>query len=168
MEPLIILLVSIGLIFFVFLIIQAIKFNRKLKQFSNDSTVKDVHVLKYDNKMSHEDKRFTAKTGPNKKMDHDLMEETSDSQYLGINERRINPRKEFKTFVEFIKEGRLFKETSRDLSYSGIFLESKAPNQYNINDSIILTFQTLKGRPQKQKGKIVRKDSNGIGIKFIH
>lgn len=167
MEPLIILLFSISLILSIFLIYQVIKFVRKLKQFSNDSTVKDIHVIKYDNKVSHGDKSLPAKTGPNKRMDLDLMEEIADNQYLDLNERRKNLRKDFQAFVEFIKEGRLFKETSRDLSYSGIFLKSKTPDQYNINDFIILTFQISKSRPQKYNGQVVRKDSNGIGIKFI-
>lgn len=168
MKPLIIILFSISLIFSIFLIYQAIKFIRKLRQFSNDCTVKDIHVMKHDNKISHGDKGLPAKTGPNKKMDFGLMEETAANQYLDLNERRKHLRKDFQTFVEFIKEGRLFKETSRDLSYSGIFLKSKTPDQYNINDFIMLTFQTSKSRPQKHNGQVVRKDSNGIGIKFIH
>ena len=99
MEPLIILLVSISFIFSIFLIYQVIKFSRTLKQFSNDSTVKDVHVIKYDNKASHSDKSFPAKTNPNNRMDLDLMEETAINQYLDFDENRKRSRKNFQTVV---------------------------------------------------------------------
>ncbi len=168
MDALTILFTTISLIFSILLIYGVIKFSRKVKQFSNDSTVRDVHVIIHDNEVYKNDKNFPTKTDPNNQMTLDLMEETATNQCQDHNGKRKYSRKGFHTLVEIIKEGRLFKETSRDLSYSGIFLKSKIPDQYSIDDIIMLSFQTSKNDPQKYRGQVVRKDSDGIGIKFIH
>ena len=51
--------------------------------------------------------------------------------------------------------------------YSGIFIKSKTPDNYKVNDRIMVTFLTPKGHPQKRNGQVARKDKNGIGVHFI-
>lgn len=170
MTPLIILFSLLAFLFVVFLSFKSLILFRKIKQMSGGDSARDIYILKHDNHTFKE-----GETNPNVDMDSDLISEIKTQQNMEnrigtertLNEKRKHPRKDFETFVEFIKEGTLFKGTSTDLSYSGIFLQSKTPEQYNLYESIVLSFQTSKGRPQKRHGQIVRIETNGIGIRFL-
>ena len=159
------------------LLIQFIRFRQGLKQLSVGAAVKDVRVIKYDTKavaagMAKNDLNEMSAT---EKMNHHLFNETTFNGEMPLSnngavkdgERRGYPRKEFVSSVEFIKKGVLFKEMSKDLSYSGMFVRSNKPERYSIGDLLLVTFQTAKGRPQKYRGQIVRKETAGIGIRFL-
>ena len=118
------------LILIAFLTYQALRFFRKMKQLSVSGSATDVHITKYDNTIySGENEEF------NEEMNSKLIDETGTTHYEKDRisnrresaEKRKHPRKDFETFVEFIKEGALFKETSKDFSYSGMFIKSKTP-----------------------------------------
>jgi hypothetical protein len=176
MEPLTALFCLIALLITMFLSFQSIKLFRSLNVFFTSANVTNVSIVKCNNKAFQNKENIPAKAKSGHGMNRELKGEIAfrkgveklkpmESEY---DESRKYPRKEFQTVVEFIKEGKLFKETTRDLSYSGIFLKSKTPDQYSIDDIFILTFQISNNRPQKHTGQVVRKESNGIGIKFIN
>ena len=159
------------------LLIQFIRFRQGLKQLSVGAAVKDVRVIKYDAKAVSAGvaRKDLNEMSANEKMNHHLFNETTFNGEIPLSnngtvkdgERRGYPRKAFVSSVEFIKKGVLFKEMSKDLSYSGMFVKSKKPERYRIGDPLLITFQTEKGHPQKHHGQIVRKETAGIGIRFL-
>lgn len=82
-------------------------------------------------------------------------------------EMRRAPRYNLDCEVDFIMDGRLFKETSKDISHSGIFLKSKSPKKYNLGKKVMLAFQLPNEGHHKCKGYIVREGKNGVGIQFV-
>ncbi len=84
-----------------------------------------------------------------------------------ISEKRRYQRKNVRTMVDFVKDGRLYKEISKDLSQSGIFLKTRVPNMYKLDDYFTLSFQYSNGEPYKNQGRVVRKNAKGVGIQFI-
>ncbi len=175
MTPLIILFAFILLLFFIFLAFHAIRLFRKIKTASADATAKDVYVVTYDKKFPQNRADTSINEQIHIKMDQALMDAMHQHKKAGkplkfkkrADENRRFPRRDFACIVEFIKKGKLYKETSRDLSFSGIYLNSKTPEKYDIKKIILLTFQMPDGQPQKRKGKIVRKDKTGIGVHFL-
>ena len=94
--------------------------------------------------------------------------ETASAESFGTeNEKRNHTRHCIQTLVDFVLNGRLFKEVSANYSASGIFLKSFSPNRYQVNEFLTLTFQPAGGAPQKHWGKIVRKSDDGIGVEFV-
>lgn len=82
-------------------------------------------------------------------------------------EKRMHYRNDYITYVELINNGKLFKETSKNLSVSGIYLKSNRLDRYDIGDVITMIFIDLEGWPKKYSGLVMRKTDEGIGIKFI-
>jgi len=97
---------------------------------------------------------------PDKKKDHTFIKSTS-------KERRKHTREFFNCPLLFVYEGKYFKGTSRDLSHSGIYVESFDADQFKINDFISLALHTSNNDYQKHEGRIVRKDNEGFGIQFL-
>ncbi|WDP89321.1 MAG: PilZ domain-containing protein [Desulfobacter sp.] len=116
--------------------------------------VKDIYVVSIQNKNPFDD----APSSKNYKIS---------TIHAKGKEKRKFPRYNVESQVEFIKNGKLFKETSKDLSYTGIFLNSKMPDRYKVGDKVMLTFQLPKEGPKKRNGFIVRKNNSGIGIHFV-
>lgn len=92
--------------------------------------------------------------------DHSIQKKTGD--------KRGYPRKKINAVVDFVINGKLFKENAVDYSRSGIFLKSFHPASYAPDDLLTLTFQTINGKPHKHMGKIVRKSSQGVGVQFVN
>lgn len=160
MTPLNIILTLIISLISVFLCVQLLKFYRRLKRAWDNATVKNIYVTT-DNSSVDEDEddfpkvRIATESGAPR---------PEDSKEPG---RRRYPRTKFQSFVDFINEGTLYKEQTRDLSYSGIFIQSRTPEKYKKNAFIIMTFQTDEAGPQRRKGWIVRIDHTGIGVNFV-
>ncbi|WDP91886.1 MAG: PilZ domain-containing protein [Desulfobacter sp.] len=157
MTPLKIIFSLILTLISLFVIIQLIRLFRKVKQTSGSATAKNIYVIKYNNDEEYEEPVTESRTGP---------AAPPASKPDGTEKRRY-PRREFQGFVDFIKEGTLYKEKARDLSYSGIFIRSNTPDKYKKNDFITMTFQTDQAGPQKRNGRIVRIDTTGIGVNFV-
>lgn len=104
-----------------------------------------------------------AKT-PNGKPAGDLVK--SNLAKAVHDDRRSAQREKLTTPVDFVKQGRLFKEISADFSSTGMFLMTRKPDLFNVNDTLTLTFQTPDGSPHKTRGNIVRKAQKGFGIQF--
>lgn len=153
--------VIFGLIVFLlsaFLFIQSFKLYRRFKRASDNTTARNIYVVKCDNSV---DEDFC--------LEDQITVEASvpRSEILQGQERRRCPRTQFQGFVDFINEGTLYKEQALDLSYSGIFIKSRTPEKYKENESIVVTFQTDEAGPQRRKGRIVRIGHTGIGVDFV-
>ena len=86
-----------------------------------------------------------------------------------VRERRLHPRKEFRTKVVFEDEfgDGLFFVWSQDFSEGGVFLESDVP--VRIGTLLYLSF-VLPGhkRPVRVTGEVVRiAGTKGVGIRFV-
>ena len=152
MTPLNIILTLIIALTLIFVCIHFYRLYRRFKQASDNSTAKNIYVLKYKNSIDGDD---SAEIEP----------EPAAPRQDGADRRRYD-RTEFHGFVDFISKGTLYKEQARDLSYSGIFIKSKTPEKYRIKDLIVMTFQTDDLGPQRRNGQIVRIDRTGIGVNF--
>ncbi len=81
-------------------------------------------------------------------------------------EKRKHERKPTKAPVEIVTGGSLNKETARDISINGIFIKNDDFDKYEEGQEIVLAFESRSGEPHTLEGKIVRKDKEGIGVKF--
>ena len=158
MKPLNIIFALIIFLISIFLCVQSIKLYRRFRRASDNTTAKNIYVIKYNdsvNENTFPKIRTAFKPGG-------FRPEVSNGP-----ERRKYPRTEYHGFVDFINEGTLYKEQARDLSYSGIFIQSRTPEKYKINDFIVMTFQTEEAGPQRQNGRIARINPTGIGVNFV-
>ncbi len=81
-------------------------------------------------------------------------------------EKRHSPRISFKSTVDLVSKGQLYKEMSENISDTGIFLKSKHLYNYTIFDKIILSFQRPDSLPAKYTGTVVRITKDGIGVLY--
>lgn len=158
MTPLNIVFTLIIFLILLFLCVQLLKLYRRFKRASDNTTAKNIYVIKYNNPID-EDDWPEAKTA--EKPAAPCPEGPKGA------ERRRYPRAEFQGFVDFINKGTLYKEQAQDLSYSGIFIKSRTPEKYQKNDFIVMTFQTNEAGPQRREGRIVRIKPYGIGVNFV-
>jgi len=121
MTPLNIIFTLITFLISGFLCVQLLKLYRRFKRASDNATVKNIYIIKCNNSVD-EDTFPEAGTAT----------EPADPRPEGSKgpERRRYPRTEFQGFVDFINEGTLYKKQARDLSYSGIFIQSRTPEKY--------------------------------------
>lgn len=167
-----ILFLSLILIFF-----QAMKSYRKVNPATQNDMTKNIHIIikestVYMDKNGFCEIRQEKIINPEFGSEFTVMPDRSpdnaeNSSKANSMDKRKQARKSIQAFVDFVKEGKLFKETSRDISQSGIFLNSAASSRYNVGDFLTLAFQTANSKPQKHDGTVVRKTDDGIGINFI-
>ncbi len=82
-----------------------------------------------------------------------------------FKEQRKYPRKVSLLDVEYSAGESAFKDFSKDISNSGIFIETRNP--LSVGDEILLTIQLAgEGEEIKISGEVVRTDSQGIGVRF--
>ena len=171
MTPLTILFSTLFIVFCAVLIYVVLGLFKRVQESSTGLKAKDIYVISYDDDKDEFETEFSYKSKQALKLMKESKTQQKETKQADTaktsKEKREHPRTDFQSYVEFIKKGKLYKEASRDLSYSGIFLKTKTPENYAVNDSIMITFQNAEGRPQKRKGKIVRKDEEGIGIQFL-
>ncbi|MCG8640204.1 MAG: PilZ domain-containing protein [Desulfobacterales bacterium] len=83
-----------------------------------------------------------------------------------ITEKRRHKREKTRVPVEVVTGGRLYKETAKDVSFSGIYIRNTLFHKYEINQQIVLAFESKQGEAHTVEGTIVRKDEFGAGIQF--
>lgn len=83
-----------------------------------------------------------------------------------LTEKRKHKRKTSEVTVEVVKDGQLHKEKAKNISFSGIYIENADFEKYEIDEEVVLAFESEGGDPYSVEGKIVRKDRQGTGIKF--
>lgn len=83
--------------------------------------------------------------------------------------RRQSTRKDFINPIYFAVKGKLRKDFTRDISKTGLFIETPKSSQATLKngDPITMNFDHPQlDQPIKITGKIVRVASNGIGVTF--
>nr|WP_319392153.1 PilZ domain-containing protein [uncultured Desulfobacter sp.] len=150
MTPLNIILTLIIALILIFVCIHLFRLYLRFRQASDNTTAKNIYVLKYNESIDEETSLEAEPVIPQP----------------GESERRRYARTEFHGFVDFINKGTLYKEQARDLSFSGIFIKSRTPEKYKKDDLIVMTFQTDDIGPQRRNGRISRIDDTGIGVNF--
>ena len=80
-------------------------------------------------------------------------------------EGRRHTRKPFITVVDFASQGRAYREFIKDISGSGVYIQTSRP--FFVGQDVVLTFPF----PDSQKhvkitGRIVRVADTGIGVQF--
>jgi Tfp pilus assembly protein PilZ len=67
--------------------------------------------------------------------------------------------------VDYATQGRVFKDFVRNVSSTGVFIETSEP--FTVGEEITLTFSSGSDEgPVKITGEIVRSGSGGIGVRF--
>ena len=94
-----------------------------------------------------------------------LLKSLEKWQQSKLDEKRKYPRKQTFIWTECFANSRCFTDFIQNLSVSGLFIETQFP--FFVGEELSMTF-TLPGtdNPIKITGKIVRVDSNGIGVQF--
>ena len=81
-------------------------------------------------------------------------------------EKRKHERKPTDVRVEVVTGGRLNKERAENISISGIYIKNKDFYKYDIDENIVLAFESKSGEAHALEAKVIRKDKDGIGIQF--
>jgi hypothetical protein len=94
-----------------------------------------------------------------------LLENLEKWQQSKFDEKRKYPRKKTFIWTECSADSRFCTDFIQNLSVSGLFIETQLP--FFVGEALSMTF-SLPGAddPIKISGKIVRIDSNGIGVQF--
>jgi hypothetical protein len=94
-----------------------------------------------------------------------LLKSLVNWQQSKFDEKRKYPRKQTFVWTECSASKRFFTDFIQNLSVSGLFIETQLP--FFVGEELSMTF-SLPGAdaPIKITGKIVRIDSNGIGVQF--
>jgi hypothetical protein len=80
-------------------------------------------------------------------------------------EKRQHLRKPFPTFVDFVAEGRSYREFTRDISDGGVFIETSTP--FSVGKQVVMTFAFPDSSNHlKVGGRIARVEDAGVGIQF--
>jgi len=94
-----------------------------------------------------------------------LLEDLEKRLPYNFEERRKHPRKT--TFIGVECYGNICQTTDiiQNLSVGGLHIETQLP--FSVGDELLMTFSPAGTKePIKVTGKIVRTDSNGIGVEF--
>lgn len=81
-------------------------------------------------------------------------------------EKRKHERKPTQVPVEIVTNGTLRKEKAGNISLSGIFIQSKDFEKYQLGQEIVIAFESRSGEAHTLDGTVVRKDKDGIGVMF--
>lgn len=80
-------------------------------------------------------------------------------------DKRKHPRKATLISVECSTESVSFMDTIQDISNGGVFIKTDAP--FDIGQEILMNFSPEESEnPIVVRGKVVRVDPNGVGVKF--
>ena len=92
-----------------------------------------------------------------------LLKELDEGQSRKL---RQHDRKTFFMLVDYIVEGRYFRDFIQDMSDTGVFI--KTSQDVPLGRKILMTFMSPDNqKPFKINGEVVRVTSEGVGVKFI-
>ena len=92
----------------------------------------------------------------------ELLEQLDHQSYKG---GRDDPRQDRKILVAYEKNNYLYKDVTRDISHTGVFIETHSPPA--IGEDITISFSLSEGKkPIKISGRVVRTTPNGFAVKF--
>ena len=80
-------------------------------------------------------------------------------------ERRLHPRKSFITVVDFVSQGRAYREFIQNISGSGVYIQTS--ESFSVGKEVVLTFSFRDAQKHvKIAGRIARVADTGIGVEF--
>ena len=92
-----------------------------------------------------------------------LLEDLEKWQESKSDDKRRHPRQDIFITTDFADDKRVYRETIRNISLDGLFIETGMP--LLMNQELTLTFSLPDSEiPVKVKGKIARIDSKGVGV----
>ena len=95
----------------------------------------------------------------------ELLEKLEKWEQSKFKDSRKHPRKHTSIFAVFSGQDCYFRDYISDISAGGLYIETQTA--LFIDQELLITFFLPDaGAPIKIKGKVVRTDSKGIGIKF--
>ncbi len=81
------------------------------------------------------------------------------------NERRRHTRKSFITVVDFVSQGRVYREFVQNISGSGVYIQ--ASGSFSVGQEVVLTFSFRDAQKHARiTGRIARVADTGIGVEF--
>lgn len=81
-------------------------------------------------------------------------------------EKRKHPRMPCSAAIEYAMQDQTYRNLSRDISTSGIFIETWEP--FSIGDELTLTIPISNAQESiKVEGKVVRTEKRGMGVEFV-
>lgn len=92
------------------------------------------------------------------------MEDNNDA--VERNEQRKHERKPTNVTIDVTKDGELHKERAKNVSFSGIYIENTDFEKYDVDEDVVLSFESQDAEPQSVEATIVRKDKKGAGMQF--
>ncbi|MDY7032394.1 MAG: PilZ domain-containing protein [Thermodesulfobacteriota bacterium] len=94
-----------------------------------------------------------------------LFNQLEEQQRIRRKNLRKHPRKITSVVSDYAVDDRVFKDFIQNISAGGVFIQTSS--SFSVGQSITLTF-SFPGyeEPIKVAGKIARKSSEGIGVKF--
>ncbi len=95
----------------------------------------------------------------------ELLERLMEWEQSKFEDYREHPRKHTSIYAVCSGHNLYFRDFIKDISAGGLFIETET--SLFINQELVITFFLPDTRaPVKIKGKVVRTDSKGIGVKF--
>ena len=95
----------------------------------------------------------------------DKLQEKEGKNKKEVVDSRKHPRKPYVQPVLFAADDRILKGTTKNLSLSGIFLQSK--NEFEVGQKIILSLPTRSKKRLKFSAEIIWTNDEGYGVKFV-
>ena len=80
-------------------------------------------------------------------------------------EQRAAERNPFIAEVDYSIGGRAHKDISKDVSVSGMFIETE--RDLKVGDTMTVCFVMAQGNPVRTVAQVVRKTIDGVGIRFV-
>lgn len=86
---------------------------------------------------------------------------------INIIEWRSYRRKDISIPIDFTSVNRLYKEITKNISASGLFIQTQKYNKFTRNQTIMMVFKIIENqKPFKLKGKVIRVEPEGIAVQF--
>lgn len=86
---------------------------------------------------------------------------------INIIEWRSYRRKNISIPIDFTSVNRLYKEMTKNISASGLFIQTQKYNKLARNQTIMMVFKIIENqKPFKLTGKVIRVEPEGIAVQF--
>jgi len=97
--------------------------------------------------------------------DEEMWQLLKDLEAGEHKEQRKYSRKDFFNIIDYIVEGRYYRDFIHNISESGLFF--KPSHTFSVGQTIQITFMSPDNqRPFRINGEIVRSNTHGVGVKF--
>jgi Tfp pilus assembly protein PilZ len=92
------------------------------------------------------------------------IEQKCEKQRKGVDQRK-HPRKPFSNSVLYVADSQIFEGLSKNISASGIFIETE--KRLKVGQTLVLSINFKNGKSVKMKCKVIWTNHQGFGVKFL-